>query len=455
MIVVRAAGSAGTAGFASVQKLVERFPMPIALYGHGGTVELVNERFKLQFRTSILDSAILLDIVHHPERPWQRVVLCTRECGLVEVQAQAMKIGRMVLLFLDETMNAGASHDLAQLRARIAELEKLSSTDHLTGAWNRAHLDRVIGTEIDRSFRHRQPLSLLLFDIDHFKRINDTYGHLAGDDVLRELVEVVGANIRATDMLFRWGGDEFVVLTASTGYRNAEDLAQSLRVAVANHVFPMVGNTLRTSIGVAEYFGEEGREAWFRRLDEALYAAKGGGRDCVVVDRCGSSDLWAEASGVSALHLVWMEGYECGEPTIDQEHRDLFVLANRLIDASFSRATAPHDFDVALDELLAHIERHFADEEALLEAQGYEKLSGHRKSHAFLLKRGQDLKAAIQAGQFNLGNVVNLLANDIVARHIFAADRDFFPLFRRGENVTATSILIRSQARSDDGAIAA
>jgi diguanylate cyclase (GGDEF)-like protein/hemerythrin-like metal-binding protein len=461
MILVKAAVSAWVPGVTlnSVRKLVERFPMPIAVLGQRGEVELLNERFTLAYDASILESAILQDIVQQPERAWQRVVVQARDRQATDVQAQAMRIGRLVLLFIDAALDSGGSHELELLRERIAELEKLSATDHLTGAWNRAHLDRVIAPEMDRSVRHRQPLSLLLFDIDYFKRINDTHGHLAGDAVLCELVRVISANIRATDMLFRWGGEEFVVLTASTGYRKAEDLAQALRVAVANHGFPIVGNTVRTSIGVAEVFGDEGKDAWFRRLDEALYAAKGGGRDCVVVDRCGSSDLWAEAASVSALHLTWLEGYECGDPTIDREHRELFELANILIDASFARGSAPAQFDVALDDLLAHIERHFVDEEALLEQRGYEKLSGHRKAHAHLLKRGYDLKAAVQAGQFNLGNVVNLLANDIVARHIFAADRDFFPLFRKGEHVTSTSILIRGDSRSEgavtEGAVSA
>lgn len=422
---------------ATVRELMMQFPLPLALIGSNGRTEMVNTQFAQLFDPALLDTEVFQAVARHPGRPWQRTQVTRRDGLTIAAQIQAISLHGHVMLVIDEAPAPDTAGELDQLHARIAELERLSATDHLTGAWNRAHLDRVIEAEISRSQHFRQPLSLILFDIDHFKHINDTYGHQAGDAVLRELVLLIRNRIRASDLLFRWGGEEFVVLTTAVGYRNAEVLAETLRRAVAQHPFPAVGDDLRVSLGVAEYCNGEDAQTWFHRLDEALYAAKESGRDRVVVDRRGNSDRWAEETGMSALRLTWHEGYECGEPTIDSEHRELFALANELIDASFSRGDDPQLFDTALTRLLEHIKRHFADEEALLEQHGYVHLAGHRRAHAHLLKQALELKTAVEQGQFSLGKLVDLLATEIVARHLFTADRDFFSLFRK-DRVTPT-----------------
>ncbi len=332
--------------------------------------------------------------------------------------------------------SAACCAPLARLHERIAELERLVSTDCLTGLWNRAHFERLVKAELDRSLRYRQPVSLILFDIDHFKHANDLYGHQAGDTVLREMALVANATIRSADSIFRWGGEEFAVLATSTGYRGAGRLAESLRGQVAQHRFPGVGD-ITISLGVAEHVGADSAEEWFRRADEMLYAAKEMGRNRVNVDVRGNSDTWATENGPAALSLVWQEAYECGEPGIDSEHRELFELANTLIQASLDRA-GPERVGPAFDRLLDHVARHFASEEALLEKHGYARLDAHRRAHAGLLCRAIDLKTAAAAGQVKLGSVVEFLANDVVARHLFGADRDFFPLFAAGAGMSET-----------------
>lgn len=92
------------------------------------------------------------------------------------------------------------------------------ATDCLTGLWNRTHFERMIESELDRSRRYRQPVSLILFDIDYFKSVNDRHGHQAGDAVLRELALVAQTAMRSSDELCRWGGEEFAVIAASTGH---------------------------------------------------------------------------------------------------------------------------------------------------------------------------------------------------------------------------------------------
>ena len=322
------------------------------------------------------------------------------------------------------------------LHSRIAELESRVATDALTGLWNRAHFDHVVEKELDRSLRHKQPLSLILFDIDHFKRINDEYGHQTGDKVLREIALVGNAAIRSSDALFRWGGEEFAVLAPSTGHRGASHLAESLRGEVASHLFPAVGS-LTVSLGVAEHMASESVDSWFRRADESLYAAKHHGRNAVHVDARGNSDLWASHHGRAALHLVWQEAYECGEPAIDDEHRELFRLANALIDAFLDGGDDFRFIEQAYGRLLAHIATHFANEEALLAQRGFAGLDRHRRAHDGLLARARDLRNTVASGGAGLGGMVEFIAGDVVARHLFKTDREFFPLFAAADGKSA------------------
>ena len=247
--------------------------------------------------------------------------------------------------------------------------------------------------------------------------------------MLRELCATITASTRVGDLLFRWGGEEFVVLTPSTGYRSAATLAEKLRAAIELHAFSGVGR-VTMSVGVAEHLAGESAEVWFQRVDAALYAAKHGGRNQVSVDERGSSDAWAAEAGTSVLRLQWLEAYECGEPTIDREHRELFDLANATVAASLAKDSDPTSYRAALDQLLAHVAHHFADEEALLVEHGYAHIDAHKHAHAGLLARAAELRASAEAGKVSLGELIEFLAVDVVARHLFKTDRDFYALFK-------------------------
>jgi diguanylate cyclase (GGDEF)-like protein/hemerythrin-like metal-binding protein len=415
----------------AARDLFQRFPLPIALLADPGGVPILNDRFERAYGSEALGSVPVQAVIRDPVPGWHTVHVPGRGQGEIEVKAQVLRVQGIPMLILDDAADAALLLQLDRLRGQITELERLSSTDRLTGAWNRAHLDRVVVSELGRSIRFKQSVSLILLDIDHFKQVNDTYGHQAGDSVLRELVQVIGAAIRSPDILFRWGGEEFVVLAPLTGYRAGATLAEKIRRTVERHSFACVGS-ITLSLGVAEHIATQSTEIWFHRADEALYRAKNGGRNRVRVDRRGSSDMWAAEIGPSAIRLVWQEAYECGEPTIDREHRELFGLANTLLEASFTRERLPEDFSTALEKLLAHIARHFADEEALLARHGYEHLESHRRAHAALLARAGELKTAAAAGKTTLGDLVDFLANTVVAQHLFKVDRDFYPLFNKG-----------------------
>ncbi len=168
-----------------------------------------------------------------------------------------------------------------------AMLEHLASTDALTDAWNRRHFEQSVKVEMGRAQRYNHPLSLLMFDIDHFKQVNDVYGHQSGDQILSVIANLVRANIRESDSLTRWGGEEFIVLTPELAIDDAARLGEKLRMLVAEYNFAEVG-VVTVSFGVAEFHAGENLDTWIKHADEALYAAKLAGRNTL---RCAGTQF--------------------------------------------------------------------------------------------------------------------------------------------------------------------
>jgi len=161
----------------------------------------------------------------------------------------------------------------------IKEKDYFASTDLLTGAYNRYRFTELFEIELQRVNRYGGGLALIMFDIDHFKAINDTYGHTAGDSVLKEIAALVRDTIRANDVLVRWGGEEFMILAPHTG-DEAAALAEKLCVAVETHLFPAV-RKVTASFGVSAYVPGDTLETLYARTDEGLYRAKNQGRNRV------------------------------------------------------------------------------------------------------------------------------------------------------------------------------
>jgi len=192
-------------------------------------------------------------------------------------------------LFLLRPMVARICADRGSLTAANQALTELAVTDQLTGAHNRLKFNEVMTREIHRTQRYETPLSVIMFDIDHFKRVNDDHGHAAGDAMLRELADRVRRSIRRVDWLFRYGGEEFVVAAPHTPMAQATTLAEKLRTLVDATPFPgdIHGSI---SLGVAQARPGETVESLMGRVDAALYAAKNSGRNRVVAAPAGQGD---------------------------------------------------------------------------------------------------------------------------------------------------------------------
>ncbi|MDD5211123.1 MAG: diguanylate cyclase [Sulfuricurvum sp.] len=160
------------------------------------------------------------------------------------------------------------------------EMERIATIDKLTGVFNRHKFEELYALESERSRRFSQPLSLILIDIDHFKNVNDTYGHDIGDKVLQLLVKIVQKNIRQIDIFARWGGEEFLVLSPSTNFENIQILAEKLRLAIAEAEFPEISH-ITISQGVSVFEEKDTFSELFKRADKGLYYAKEHGRNQV------------------------------------------------------------------------------------------------------------------------------------------------------------------------------
>ncbi|MDI1244830.1 MAG: diguanylate cyclase [Rhodoferax sp.] len=316
-------------------------------------------------------------------------------------------------------------HSNQELQKTLAELSKLASTDKLTGAWNRRRLEEALVNEMDRLARYDQALSMLVIDIDFFKKVNDVHGHTVGDQVLVTLANVLQSKLRASDTLTRWGGEEFVVLCPNTTLPTATILAERLRDSIAKTTFPVVGS-VTISLGVAECMAGETWEAWFKRADTALYRAKELGRNQVeIAHETAERDGAVKSMAANLVRLSWHAAYESGNQVIDEQHRGLFLDANNLLGAVLS-ARPEAEVAALVNTLIKDVVQHFKEEEVIISAAGYPRATEHAAIHSALIDKAVLLVKHFHEGTLTMGELFQFLARDVIARHILGADREFF-----------------------------
>lgn len=233
-------------------------------YTHGGKKVYLNSRLLPEFKWFLM--------VEQEEDPAERRLLHTLFVNL----ALSILVTGVVLVIANLT--------IGRYQRR---LEAMAATDKLTSATSRQLFETLFEHTLAVSKRSRTPISVILLDVDHFKRVNDTYGHLFGDKMLKSVADTVRANVRESDNLCRWGGEEFVVLLPDCDIQSAGDLAERIRGDLANRTVDSGGTlvSVSASFGVAQYRSEESTLELIGRADKALYRAKGLGRNRVVSDR--------------------------------------------------------------------------------------------------------------------------------------------------------------------------
>jgi len=192
-------------------------------------------------------------------------------------------ISWQIYYYPEKKLYYASGRDIQKRVEMEQEIRRISVTDKLTGIYNRLQCDERIKAETARAQRNSTSLSLILFDIDHFKQVNDTYGHQRGDHVLAVLVNIVKEQVREYDFFARWGGEEFLILSSETSKEDAYSLAERIRQSVEAFLFEEVGH-VTISLGISLFDSKKDtEESLLQKADQALYKAKAQGRNRTIV----------------------------------------------------------------------------------------------------------------------------------------------------------------------------
>ena len=172
--------------------------------------------------------------------------------------------------------------DITKLKEKSNLFEYQASHDKLTGLFNRNKFDEVYSKEVKRSKRYNNELSMIIFDIDDFKMVNDNYSHQIGDDVLKEIAKIIQNGVREQDINVRWGGEEFLILLPQTNLEGAVIVASKIRIAIKEHLFSNKDLRITASFGVSQLLSEDTETTFISRGDNLLYEAKKTGKDKVI-----------------------------------------------------------------------------------------------------------------------------------------------------------------------------
>ncbi len=207
--------------------------------------------------------------------------------GMVDsvIKLSSQMLGIMMTFSLVLMINVRLFNDVQQYAEErelmVTELRRLANTDGLTGIYNRSKIEQILTIEVLRSRRYKHPLSIILADIDHFKMVNDTYGHNVGDVVLSGIASLMKEHIREVDTIGRWGGEEFLIVCPDTMAEGARKLAEKMRKKIEKHHFKDIG-VKTVSMGIAQIGKDDWDEDMIKRADKNLYKAKKAGRNRVV-----------------------------------------------------------------------------------------------------------------------------------------------------------------------------
>ncbi|MGE4588107.1 MAG: diguanylate cyclase [Acidaminococcaceae bacterium] len=308
-------------------------------------------------------------------------------------------------------------------RAENEKLKEIASHDPMTGCLTRRAGTKLIDNAMNESENTNKPLSMLLLDIDHFKRVNDNWGHLMGDKVLKRVAKIIKAEVRDKDSIIRTGGEEFVVLLPDTDAKNAFLTAERLRVAIENFSHPSVGK-VTASFGVAEKRKEDNRLNWYKRVDDALYHAKETGRNRVF----NADDLDTNLPAAT-IQIEWKNEWESGNQNIDKQHRELVQLANELIFDVFAAETK-EKMERKLDEFLNHVIFHFNSEEDILTNLKFKGVKEHSETHKLIIADALRMKEAYLRGQLKPSAFFSFIFDDFIVGHMLREDIKFFSFVR-------------------------
>ena len=309
-----------------------------------------------------------------------------------------------------------------QLKEENEKLLKSAITDELTGVYNRKFFEKRVVEEMEIADRANEHISLIIFDLDRFKLVNDNFGHQFGDEVLKRTTQIAGDLIRKTDFLNRVGGEEFAIILPNTNKAQAVFVAEKVRKALEDNKHFKVGQ-VTGSFGVAERMKAESLRSWYKRADNALYQAKNTGRNRVV-------DSDKIDIPLVSLQVQWRQEWNCGNDEIDEQHDKILQIANDLITKIYAGASHNECMDM-IKLFLEYAVNHFATEERILMEIEYDGLIAHIKKHEYLTNKAIYLKECYEKKELQPAAFLSFIIDEVVVEHLTKEDTKFFALLKQ------------------------
>ena len=309
-----------------------------------------------------------------------------------------------------------------QLKEENEKLLKSAIKDELTGVYNRKFFEKRVVEEMEIADRANEKISLIIFDLDRFKLVNDNFGHQFGDEVLKRTTQIAGDLIRKTDFLNRVGGEEFAIILPNTNKAQAVFVAEKVRKALEDNKHFKVGQ-VTGSFGVAERMKAESLRSWYKRADNALYQAKNTGRNRVV-------DSDKIDIPLVSLQVQWRQEWNCGNDEIDEQHDKILQIANDLITKIYAGASHNECMDM-IKLFLEYAVNHFATEERILMEIEYDGLIAHIKKHEYLTNKAIYLKECYEKKELQPAAFLSFIIDEVVVEHLTKEDTKFFALLKQ------------------------
>jgi diguanylate cyclase (GGDEF)-like protein/hemerythrin-like metal-binding protein len=329
--------------------------------------------------------------------------------------------------------------DVTERSQYAAEILHLANFDPLTQLPNRRLFHDRIHMAIIQARRKSAKFGLLMIDLDRFKPVNDKYGHSVGDLLLGAVAGRMQKCLRESDTLARIGGDEFVAILPMIGdAADAEGVARKLRLSLCQpfKLTDDVTVSIDCSIGVAIYPDHGGDEdSLLKNSDDAMYIAKSQGRTKVYfAGSCANAEDGGSpgSSGNSrdGDPLVWRRAYQCGEKTIDRQHKSIFVLCNSIIRAAENGGASLDQLPEMLDKLIDEMVAHCRYEESVLSRYAYPGLDTLNQKHQALFERARGLSRRFLAREAQVGEVIASIRRGI-AQHMLTEDHEFYTFLKK------------------------
>lgn len=311
-------------------------------------------------------------------------------------------------------------------KSLIQKVTAQATIDELTGIYNRRHFNERVHKALVMANRYGHPLSLIVFDIDHFKRVNDKYGHDIGDEVLIQVSQFLKKTLRETDLYARWGGEEFIVMLHDTHGEAAKKVAEKLRVGI-EQLHLGYDFSITASFGVAERYPGENYNGWFKNADQAVLQAKENGRNQVVFHVI-SDTLIDELKDIP-----WNSTYTSGIFKIDQEHAELFKALSNLYNSE-----DPDNFQASIANIIELTKVHFEHEEAIMTLVHYPGYEKHVKNHRELIDN--TVRVIHDSDDPSQSKQVAYVIKELVIDHMLSMDMMFLKYVTHQEDIDLSTL---------------